>query len=79
MSHDHRILGTHHDGLRGPPLLFVVPSGFVPLCRATTAEPVARVVFCFLTPAGAVERDLPDLPAAMNGVRDALRPTSRRC
>ena len=30
-----------------------------------TGEPVVRVVFLFLTPHGAVERDLGDLPAAM--------------
>ena len=36
----------------------------VSVSRAT-AEPVARVVFLFLTPDGAVERELPDLPSAM--------------
>jgi ATP-dependent exoDNAse (exonuclease V) beta subunit len=36
----------------------------VSVSRAT-GEPVARVVFLFLTPDGAVERELPDLPAAM--------------
>jgi ATP-dependent helicase/nuclease subunit A len=33
-----------------------------------TAEPVTRVVFLFLTPEGAVERDLTDLAAAMADV-----------
>jgi hypothetical protein len=33
-----------------------------------TAEPVTRVVFLFLTPQGAVERDLTDLAAAMADV-----------
>ena len=33
-----------------------------------TGEPVVRVVFLFLTPHGAVERDLGDLPAAMADV-----------
>ena len=32
---------------------------------AATGEPVARVVFVFLTPEGAVERELPELEAAM--------------
>jgi ATP-dependent exoDNAse (exonuclease V) beta subunit len=32
---------------------------------ATTGEPVARVTFLFLTPDGAIERDLADLPAAI--------------
>ncbi len=39
----------------------------VSVSRAT-AEPVTRVVFLFLTPAGAVERELADLPAAMADV-----------
>ena len=34
--------------------------------EAVTGEPVARMVFVFLDPAGAVERDLPDLPAAVD-------------
>jgi ATP-dependent exoDNAse (exonuclease V) beta subunit len=34
----------------------------------STGEPVTRVVFLFLTPTGAVERELPDLPAAMADV-----------
>jgi ATP-dependent exoDNAse (exonuclease V) beta subunit len=33
-----------------------------------TAEPVTRVVFLFLTPHGAIERELTDLPAAMADV-----------
>ncbi len=33
-----------------------------------TAEPVTRVVFLFLTPHGAIERELPDLDAAMADV-----------
>jgi ATP-dependent helicase/nuclease subunit A len=36
---------------------------------ASTAEPVARVTFVFLTPDGAFERHLPDLEAAMADVR----------
>jgi hypothetical protein len=36
---------------------------------AATAEPVRRVTFLFLTPNGAVERDLADLPAAVDRVR----------
>jgi ATP-dependent exoDNAse (exonuclease V) beta subunit len=34
-----------------------------------TGEPVVEVVFAFLTPAGSVERTLPDLPAAVAEVR----------
>ena len=34
----------------------------------STAEPVTRVVFLFLTPTGAVERELGDLEAAMADV-----------
>ena len=40
---------------------------------ATTGEPVPRVVFLFLTPDGAVERDLPDLPAAVAEVERLVR------
>jgi ATP-dependent exoDNAse (exonuclease V) beta subunit len=36
--------------------------------RATTGEPVHRVVFAFLTPAGAVELDLDDIEAAVGEV-----------
>ncbi|CAN5522796.1 hypothetical protein BH20ACT2_BH20ACT2_24030 [soil metagenome] len=38
-----------------------------------TAEPVVRVTFLFLTPAGAVERDLTDLPAAVADVQRLVR------
>jgi ATP-dependent exoDNAse (exonuclease V) beta subunit len=40
---------------------------------AATGEDVTRVVFLFLTPGGAVERELVDLDAAVGEVRDALR------
>jgi ATP-dependent helicase/nuclease subunit A len=36
---------------------------------AAAGEPVVRVTFLFLTPEGAVERDLPDLDAAVAEVR----------
>ena len=39
---------------------------------AATAEDVVRVTFVFLTPDGAVERDLPDLDAAMAEVRSIV-------
>jgi hypothetical protein len=39
--------------------------------EAATGEPVTRVVFVFLTPEGAVERDLDDL----DGCRAAVRAT----
>ena len=38
-----------------------------------TGEPVARVVFLFLTPQGAVERELTDLDAAMADVERLVR------
>jgi ATP-dependent helicase/nuclease subunit A len=38
-----------------------------------TGEPVTRVVFLFLTPRGAVERELVDLPAAMADVDRLVR------
>jgi ATP-dependent helicase/nuclease subunit A len=38
-----------------------------------TGEPVVRVAFLFLTPSGAIERDLPDLPAAMAEVEGLVR------
>ena len=38
-----------------------------------TGEPVTRVVFLFLTPQGAVERELPDLAAAMADVERLVR------
>ena len=37
--------------------------------RETTGEPVHRVVFAFLTPAGAVELDLEDIDAAVSEVK----------
>ena len=40
--------------------------------EGAAGEPVARVVFVFLTAGGAVERDLPDLPAAKEAVRAAM-------
>ncbi len=39
---------------------------------ATTAEPVVRVTFLFLTPEGAIERHLPDLEAAQLDVRSVV-------
>jgi ATP-dependent exoDNAse (exonuclease V) beta subunit len=39
----------------------------------STAEPVHRVTFLFLTPGGAVERDLSDLDASVADVRRLLR------
>ncbi len=39
---------------------------------ATTAEPVARVTFLFLTPDGAVERNLSDLDASVTQVRQLV-------
>jgi hypothetical protein len=36
---------------------------------AATGEEVLRVTFVFLTPDGAVERDLDDLPSAIDEVR----------
>ena len=38
-----------------------------------TGEPVVRVAFLFLTPSGAVELDLPDLPAAVAEVERLVR------
>jgi hypothetical protein len=38
-----------------------------------TGEPVVRVTFLFLTPDGAIERDLPDLPAAVAEVERLVR------
>ena len=37
-----------------------------------TGEPVARVVFVFLTPDGAVEHELADLEGAVDEVRSVL-------
>ncbi|MFP5255643.1 MAG: UvrD-helicase domain-containing protein [Acidimicrobiia bacterium] len=39
----------------------------------SAGEPVSRVVFLFLTPVGPVERELPDLPAAMDHVERLVR------
>ena len=39
---------------------------------AATGEPVVRVVFVFLTPSGAVERDLDDIAGAVTAVRAAV-------
>ena len=39
---------------------------------AATGQAVARVTFLFLTPTGAVERDLPDLDGAIQHVRDLV-------
>jgi ATP-dependent helicase/nuclease subunit A len=35
----------------------------------STGEPVTRCTFVFLTPDGAIERDLPDLAAAVDEIR----------
>jgi hypothetical protein len=40
--------------------------------EAATGEPVTRVVFVFLTPRGAVERDLHDLAGCIAAVRTAV-------
>jgi ATP-dependent exoDNAse (exonuclease V) beta subunit len=40
--------------------------------EAATGEPVVRVVFVFLTPAGAVERELDDIGACAAAVRDTI-------
>jgi ATP-dependent helicase/nuclease subunit A len=40
--------------------------------RATTAEPVVRVTFLFLTPDGAIERHLSDLDAAVADVHQLV-------
>jgi ATP-dependent exoDNAse (exonuclease V) beta subunit len=40
--------------------------------EAATGEPVNRCVFVFLTEAGAIERELPDLGAVMDDVRELL-------
>ncbi len=41
-----------------------------------TGEPVARCVFLFLAPAGAVARDVDDLPRAVDEVRELMREPS---
>ncbi|CAN5915004.1 hypothetical protein BH23ACT10_BH23ACT10_05950 [soil metagenome] len=43
--------------------------------EAATGEPVVRVVFVFLTPDGAIERELDDLPACVAAVRHAVAAT----
>ena len=47
-------------------------AGYAAAVEAVTGRPVARVVFEFLRPEGAVEADLPDLPAAIEEVRQAV-------
>ncbi len=44
-------------------------AGYAAAVAAVTGEPVARMVFGFLRPEGAVEADLPNLPAALEEVR----------
>lgn len=44
-------------------------AGYAAAVEAVTGEPVARMVFEFLRPEGAVEADLPNLPAAIEEVR----------
>lgn len=44
-------------------------AGYAAAVAAVTGEPVARMVFGFLRPEGAVEADLPNLPAAVEEVR----------
>lgn len=50
-------------------------AGYAAAVEAVTGQPVARVVFGFLRPEGAVEADLPDLPAAIKEVRQAVATT----
>ena len=47
-------------------------AGYAAAVEAVTGRPVARVVFEFLRPEGAVEAELPDLPAAIEEVRQAV-------
>lgn len=47
-------------------------AGYAAAVEAVTGQPVARVVFGFLRTEGAVEADLPDLPAAIKEVRQAV-------
>ena len=47
-------------------------AGYAAAVEAVTGRPVARVVFEFLRPEGAVEANLPDLPAAIEEVRQAV-------
>ena len=44
-------------------------AGYAAAVASVTGEPVARMVFGFLRPEGAVEADLPNLPAALEEVR----------
>ena len=44
-------------------------AGYAAAVAAVTGEPVARMVFGFLRPEGAIEADLPNLPAAIEEVR----------
>ena len=44
-------------------------AGYAAAVEAVTGEPVARMVFGFLRPEGAIETDLPNLPAAVEKVR----------
>ena len=47
-------------------------AGYAAAVEAVTGQPVARMVFGFLRPEGAVEADLPDLSAAIEEVRQAV-------
>ena len=47
-------------------------AGYAAAVEAVTGRPVARMVFGFLRPEGAVEADLPDLSAAIEEVRQAV-------
>lgn len=55
---DRRVAGYRHQG-----------ASYALAVAEATGEPVEDVVFVFLTPAGAIERRLPDLPDAVAGVR----------
>ena len=44
-------------------------AGYAAAVEAVTGEPVARMVFGFLRPEGAIETDLPNLPTAVEEVR----------
>lgn len=47
-------------------------AGYAAAVEAVTGWPVARMVFGFLRPEGAVEADLPDLPAAIKEVHQTV-------
>ena len=47
-------------------------AGYAAAVEVVTGQPVARVVFGFLRPEGAVEAELPDLDAAVEEVRQAV-------